>query len=85
MFNDVISKSFKQRNAKDIVQQLLCEGQNNLDDCYRLYDNCRKAKAFLDERDLQIPDGFINLESLILLRMEVLYLRYDSVSREELL
>lgn len=77
MFNDAILKSFKQRNAKDVVQQLLSKGQNNLDDCYCLYDNCRKITAFLDERNLQIPDGFRSLELLILLRMEVLYLRYD--------
>lgn len=77
MFNEAISKSFKQRNAKDIVQQSLIKGQNNLDDCYRLYYNCRKAKAFLVEWNLQMPDGFRDLEALILLRMEVLYLRYD--------
>lgn len=77
MFNGAILKSFKQRNVKDIVQKLLSKGQNNLDECYCVYDNCRRITAFLDKRNLQIPDGFRSLELLILLRMEVLYLRYD--------
>ena len=77
IFNDAILKSFKRRNVKDVVQQLLSKGQDSLDASYRLYDNCSKAKVFLDERSIQMPDQFIKLESLILLRMEVLYLRYD--------
>lgn len=77
MFNGAIYKVFKEKNLKEDVQQVLNKGQKTMDDCYRLYGNCRKAKLFLEERNLPIPEEFRKLESLILLRMEVLYLRYD--------
>lgn len=77
MFNGAIYKVFKEKNLKETVQQVLSEGQKTLDECYRLYGNCRKAKSFLEERNLPIPEELRKLESLILLRMEVLYLRYD--------
>lgn len=77
MFNGAIYKAFKEKNLAENVQQVLSKGQKTLDDCYRLYGNCRKAKSFLEERNLPIPEEFRKLESLILLRMEVIYLRYD--------
>lgn len=77
MFNGAIYKAFKEKSLTEKVQHVLSKGQETLDDCYRLYGNCRKAKLFLEERTLQIPEEFRKLESLILLRMEVLYLRYD--------
>lgn len=77
MFNDAIFKAFRKKNLEKIVQQVLSKGQKTLDDRYRLYRNCGNVTKFLEERCGQIPDGFKIMESLLLLRMETLYLKYD--------
>lgn len=77
MFNDAIFKAFRKKNLEKIVQQVLSKGQKTLDDSYRLYRNCGNVTKFLEERYGQIPDGFKKMESLLLLRMETLYLKYD--------
>ena len=77
MFNDAIFKAFRKKNLENIVQQVLSKGQKILDDCYRLYRNCGNVTKFSEERYGQIPGGFKKMESLLLLRMETLYLKYD--------
>lgn len=77
LFNDAIFKAFSKKNLEKNVQQVLSKGQKTLDDCYSLYRKCGKVTNFLEERYGQIPDGFNKMESLLLLRMESLYLKYD--------
>ena len=77
IFNNAIFKALKERNLKKELQDILAKGQATLDDCYRLHKLCVKATDFLKERNYDIPEGFHKMESIILLRMEVLYMRYD--------
>ncbi len=77
MLNDAIFKALKKKNLKGEVQRTLNNAQAALDDCFRLYENRKKAEKFLEERNLQIPDELNKLGSLMLLRMESLFLRYD--------
>lgn len=77
LMNDAIFKAFKERNLKDVVQRTMDNGQLTLDDCYGLYNKCLAAEQFLKERDCPIPEEFNKLESLLRLRMEALFLRYD--------
>lgn len=48
-----------------------------MDDCYRQSNGCRKATKLLEDRGVNVPDVFEKMESLIFLRMEALFLRYD--------
>lgn len=77
IFNDAIFKALKERNLKKELQDILAKGQPMLDDCYRIHQSCNKVKYYLRERDFDIPEGFHKMESIILLRMEVLYMKYD--------
>ena len=75
--NDAIFKAFKEKGVKKELQRALEKGQSSLDECYRLFNECRCAKNFLIERNCQIPEGIQKLESLLRLRMEALFLRND--------
>lgn len=77
MLNDAIFKALREKNLKEEVQRTLNKAQTVLDECYRLYENGLKAVKLLEERDCQIPDEFNKMESLMRLRMETLFLRYD--------
>ena len=77
MFNEAMFKAFKEKNLTEVVQQTLRESQKALDDCYRLYQNCGKAARFLDEKGCEISETFKEMETLIKMRMETLYLRCD--------
>lgn len=48
-----------------------------MDDCYRLYNELSKAADILKSRSIDAPEGFKKMESIILLRMETLFMRYD--------
>jgi len=76
-FNEAIFKAFKEKNIKEVVQHVLSKGQKTLDDYYVLHLSYCKAIVFLEQNNYKIPDSFKKLESLILLRMEILFLRYD--------
>ena len=75
--NDAIFNALKKRNLRDEVQRTLDKGQSSLDECYRLYNQCQAAVKYLKERNCQIPDEFRKMVSLIHLRMETLFMRYD--------
>ena len=77
LMNDAIFKAFKERGLKYVVQRTLGKGQPSLDDCYGLYNKCLMAEELLKERDCPIPEEFKKMESLLRLRMETLFLRYD--------
>lgn len=75
--NEVVKEKLVNADFKGELQKVLMHGQQALDDCYRQYYFCRKATALLEERGSNVPDVFEKMESLILLRMEALFLRYD--------
>lgn len=75
--NDAVIEALVNKGFKDELQIILGRGQHALDDCYRQYNICQKATAFFKERGLGVPNVFAEIESLILLRMEILFLRYD--------
>ena len=75
--NEAIFNSLKKKNFKDEVQRMLVKGQPSLDECYRLYNQCQAAVKYLEKKNCQIPDDFKKMTSLIQLRMETLFLRYD--------
>ncbi len=75
--NDAIFNALKKRNLRDEVQRTLDKGQSSLDECYKLYNQCQAAVKYLKERNCQIPDEFRKMVSLIQLRMETLFMRYD--------
>lgn len=75
--NDVVIEMLVNKDFKGGLQKVLSQAQKVVDDCYRQYSNCRKATALLEERGLNVPDVFKKMESLIFLRVEALYLRYD--------
>lgn len=77
ILNDVLFKTLKEKSLKEEVQRTLNKGQATLDDCYGLYKQCVVTSKFLDERNCQIPAEFDKMKSLIQLRMEALFLRYD--------
>lgn len=77
LLNDAIFKALRKRNLKTEVQRTLDKGQPSLDECYRLYNQCQVAVKLLEERNCQIPDEFKKLVSLIQLRMETLFMRFD--------
>lgn len=77
VMNDTVFKAFKKRHLKEEIQRTLDKGQTTLDECYKLHSQCQAAVNFLEERNCKIPDEFLKMESLIRLRMEVLFLRYD--------
>lgn len=77
MLNDAIFKAIKEEGLKEEVERTLVKGQPSVDDCYRLYNRCRVALKYLEEKSFQIPDDFKKMVSLIQLRMETLFLRYD--------
>ena len=75
--NDTLFKTFKEKGLENEIQRVLEKGQSSLDECYSQYNMCCRAVRFLEEKNLQIPDSFKKLESLIRLRMEVLFLKND--------
>ena len=75
--NDVVLEKLVSNDFKRELQKVLRHGQQTVDECSRQYDCCRKATALLEERGLNVPDVFEKIESLIVLRMEALFLRYD--------
>jgi len=77
IINEAIFKAFKEKNLKEELQKVLAQGNSSLDGCYRLHHTYRKAVVFLDEKGYDIPDVFEKIEAIVLLRMEVLYLKYD--------
>lgn len=77
MINDAMFKAFKEKNLTEVVQQTLSGSKKALDDCYRLYRNCGEAAEFLEDRNCEIPETFKEMEMLIKMRMETLYLRCD--------
>lgn len=78
--NDAVIEKLVSKDFKEELQKVLRHGQRTVDDCYRLYNCCRKATALLEERGSIVPDVFEKMESLIALRMEALFLRYDVAS-----
>ena len=77
VFNEGMFKAFKEKHLTEVVQQTLVDSQRSLDGCFGLYQNCVKARKFLEERNCVIPGIFEGLETLIKMRMETIYLRYD--------
>lgn len=77
MLNDAIFKALKEKNLKDEVQETLNKAQASLDECYGQYCACCKAVDFLKEKGCQEPEDFDKLKTLIMLRMETLFLRND--------
>lgn len=75
--NEVVKEKLVDKDFKEELQDVLRSGQQVLDNFYRQYNCSRKAIALLEERGLNVPDVFEKIESLILLRMETLFLRYD--------
>ena len=75
--NDVVIEKLVSEDFKGELQKVLRHGQRTVDDCYRQYNCCRKATALLEERGSIVLDVFEKMESLIALRMEALFLRYD--------
>lgn len=75
--NEVVIKKLGNKDFKGELQKVLSQAQKVVDGCYRHYDCCTKAIAFLEENGLKVPNVFEKMESLIFLRMEALYLRYD--------
>ena len=75
--NEVVIEKFINKDFKGELEKILSQAQKVVDDCYRQYNSCRKAAALLEERGLNVPDVFEKMESLIFLRMETLFLRYD--------
>lgn len=76
MVNEVFIESLLNDNFKKELQQVLGRGRQVLDDCYRQYNVCRKVTTLFEEKGQEV-DLFKKMESLILLRMELLFLRYD--------
>ena len=77
LLNDAIFKALKKRDLKAEVQRTLVKGQHSLDECYKLYNQIVASVKYLEERNYQIPEEFKKMVSLIQLRMEVLFMRYD--------
>lgn len=77
IINDAIFKSLKEKNLKKELQDILAKGQSVLDECYRLHQSLVKATDYLKEHGCSIPEGFRKMESIILLRMDVLYMKHD--------
>ena len=77
MFNDAIFKALKEKDLKKEVERTLNRAQGALDESYRLYKGCGKAVEFLKEKGSEEPKDFKKLESLLKLRMETQFLRYD--------
>ena len=77
MVNEVVIEKLINKDFKGELEKVLRRGQQTVDDCYRQYNCCRKATELLEERESDVPDVFLKMESLIFLRMEALYLRYD--------
>lgn len=75
--NDAIFNLLKKKNLRDKVQRTLVKAQPSLDECYRLYNQCQAVVKYLKEKKCQIPDDFKKMVSIIQLRMEALFLRYD--------
>lgn len=75
--NDAVFNAFNERELKDEVQRILEKGQVSLDKCYAIYKNIKKTERFLEKQNLHIPEEFEKMESLTLMRMETLFLRYD--------
>lgn len=77
MVNEVVIEKLVDKDFKGELQKVLRRGQQTVDDCFRQYNSCRKATALLKKRGLNVPDVFEKMKSLIFLRMEALFLRYD--------
>ena len=77
MMNNAIYRAFTKGSLKEEVNRILNQGQSYLDDCYGLYNKCLAAEESLEARSFQIAEEIKKMESLIQLRMEALFLRYD--------
>lgn len=77
LVNDAVFNALKKRNLKDEVQRTLDKGQASLNECYGMYNQCVAASKFLESRNCPIPDEFNKMVSLIQLRVEALFMRYD--------
>ena len=77
MLNDTIFKAFEEKGFRKEIQSTLDKAQLTLDECYRQYSTCCQAIEFLKERECQIPGEMEKMKSLLFLRMETLFLRYD--------
>lgn len=77
IINEVIIEKLVNKDFKGELQKVLSRGQRAVDDYYHQYNCCCKAIALLKEKGSNIPDVFEQMKSLILLRMEALFLRYD--------
>lgn len=79
ILNDAMFEELDEKDLRIVVEQALSTGQKDIDECYRLYQNCKRIKEYLESRNYQHLEDLKNLESQILLRMETLYLRYDII------
>lgn len=79
ILNDAMFEELDEKDLRIVVEQALSTGQKNINECYRLYQNCERAKEYLESRDYQHLEDFEDIKSQILLRMEMLYLRYDII------
>lgn len=77
LINDTIFKTIKGRWIDEEVQKALDEGQASLDTCYKLYNYFLSVEKLLKERNYPVTEDLDRMKSIIWLRMETLFLRYD--------
>lgn len=77
MVNEVFMEKFLNKDFGGELQMVLIHGKKVLDGCYHLFNSCQKAKEFLKGSGADVPNLFEKMESLLFLRMEALFLRYD--------
>lgn len=75
--NDALFKVFREKGIKEEVQTTLANGHALLDKSYRLFKNCLAVERALKEHNLLIPKELDKIKSLIMMRMETQFLRYD--------
>lgn len=77
MVNGMLFKAFQRKALKDDIQRILDQGQASLDNCFQVYNKCQTAEKFLIENNYHVSGEFDKIKSMVRLRMELLFLRYD--------
>ena len=77
VINDALFKAFREKGIKEEVQMTLGNGHVLLDRSYKLFKNCLTVERAFKEHSLLIPKELDKMKSLIKMRMETQFLRYD--------
>lgn len=77
LLNNAIFVAFEKRNVKDELNKTIQKGQSAVDECYGLYRKTQGAKAYLQGGKIEDVAIFGQLQSLVLLRMQAVYMKSD--------